>query len=271
MNRPGNPMPPSAEHTTVVVGQEHGQPRPEEENALTVPTAAERMRTLVEGNSSALLVIPGLDGADPFGMMPSERTVTEEGDIVLCLAPDSPAVRAATHAEDDELTAVLEITDVAPVAVRHRVRARAWVAGWLTPIRDGRPGQLRLEVGEAAVDDLRGSDPVEPDEFAAASADPFATHEAELLQHLAAAHGGQLDWLCALIGGRDGQCAAPNGAVPVALDRFGLRVRFHRDGHTYDARFDFPAPVVSHRELRCAMNALFGAARDAAGPAAGEA
>jgi hypothetical protein len=271
MNRPGNPMPPSAEHTAAVVGEEHGQPRPEEENAPTVPTAAERLRTLVEGNSSALLVIPGLDGADPLDMLPSERTVTEEGDIVLCFSPNSPAVRAATHAEDDELSAVLEITDVAPVAVPHRVRARAWVAGWLTPLRDDRPGRLRLEVGEAAVDDLWGADPVEPDEFAAARPDPFAIHEAELLQHLAAAHAGQLDWLCALVAGRDGRCAAPGGAVPVALDRFGLRLRFSGDGHAFDARFDFPVPVADHRQLRRAMNALLDSARDAAGHARGEA
>ncbi len=271
MNRPGNPMPPSAEHTTTVVGEQHGQPRPEEEKALTMPTAAERLRTLVEGNSSALLVIPGLEGADPFGMTPFERAVTEEGDIVLCLAPDSPAVRAATHAEDDELTAVLEFTDIAPVAVRHRIRAHAWVAGWLTPVPDGRPGRLRLEFGEAGLDDLWGIDPVEPDEFAAAAADPFASHEAELLQHLATAHGGQLDWLCALVGGRNGHCAAPYGAVPVALDRFGLRVRFSGEGHTFDARFDFPAPVADHRQLRRAMHALFDTARDAAGRASGEA
>ncbi|MCQ4044208.1 DUF2470 domain-containing protein [Streptantibioticus rubrisoli] len=235
-----------------------------------MPTAAERLRTLVEGNSSALLVIPGLDGADPLDMVPSERTVTEEGDVVLCLPPNSPAVRAATHAEADELSAVLEITDVAPVAVAHRVRARAWVAGWLTPLRDGRPARLRLEVGEAAVEDLWGADPVEPDEFAAALPDPFAAQEAELLQHLAAAHGGQLDWLCALVSGRDGRCAAPGGAVPVALDRFGLRVRFGGDGHVFDARFDFPTPVADHGELRRTMHALFDSARDAAGQPRGE-
>ncbi|MEU1624625.1 DUF2470 domain-containing protein [Streptomyces sp. NPDC020096] len=230
-----------------------------------MPTAAERMRTLVEGNSSAVLVIPGLDGADPLSMLPSERSVAEEGDIILRFPVDSPAVRAATHAEDDELAAVLEITDVAPVAVCHRVRGRAWIAGWLTPAPDGRqPGRLRLEVGEASVDDLWGADPVEPDEFATARADPLATHEAELLQHLAAAHGGQLGWLCALIGGRDGHCAAPLGAVPVALDRFGLRVRFSADDGVFDARFDFPAPVVDHGQLRRAMHGLFDTARDAA-------
>ena len=74
---------------------------------------------------------------------------------------------------------MLEITDVAPVAVPQRVRGRAWIAGWLTAVRSAqradyarliaeqhpeRPSAdvawmlLRLEVGEAYVDDLWGAE-----------------------------------------------------------------------------------------------------------------
>ncbi|CCB78007.1 MULTISPECIES: hypothetical protein [Streptomycetaceae] len=256
-----------------------------------MPSAAERVRTLVEGNSSAVLVIPGAFPAPAEPMMPAERVHGADGEVWLRFAPDSPAVRAATHAAGDEVTAVLELTDVAPVAVAHRIRGRAWVAGWLTPPRGrAEPGWLRLEVGEASVDDLWGVGQVEPEEFAAAAADPLAAREAEVLQHLAASHAEQVGWLCALTGGA---CAVPRRAVPLALDRFGLRVRFTTgrggtavggaaDGGTtgaggaadrgttvggadgvFDARFDFPRPLTGPGELPRALHALFEAAREA--------
>lgn len=61
--------------------------------------------------------------------MPLSRSVGPDGDLFLELPADSPAVRASAHAQDDELTAVLEITDVAPVSVPHRIRGRVRVSG----------------------------------------------------------------------------------------------------------------------------------------------
>jgi hypothetical protein len=48
-------------------------------------------------------------------------------------------------------------------------------------------------------------------------------------------------------------------AVPLALDRFGLRVRLTGE-QGFDARFDFPEPVRDITELRRAMHTLFEAA-----------
>ncbi len=272
MFRPGNPVPHGGDRTAVAVGsrapREHGQPRPEVEDPPRLPTAAERARTLVEGNSSALLVIPGLDGVEPYLMAPLERAVDPDGEVSLLLPAESPASRAALHAVDDELVAVLEITDVAPVAVAQRIRGRAQVAGWLTADRDrGRTGRLRLEVGEVFVDDLWGAGSVEPDEFARAAADPLAGHETELLQHLAAAHGDRLALLARLLDGHPGRWTNPRGAapVPVALDRHGLRVRFTGADGPFDARFEFPSPVHGVTGLRGAMRGLFDAARDSCG------
>jgi hypothetical protein len=248
------------------------------------------------------LSIPGVEDLDETGLSaPVCRTVTPDGDVLLLVPGDSAAARAAAHAQDDDLTAVMEITDVAPVSVPHRIRGRAWVAGWLTPVRNeeraraamllaerhpvgellgigealqpepapglyGRPAwmMLRLEVGEAAVDDLWGAEPVEPDEFTAAAPDPLVAHEAELLQHLHSAHGEQVRGLCALLGDRSQQlCGAREQAVPVALDRFGLRVRFtDSDQRSFDARFDFPEPVRDVAGLRHAMHTLFEAAAE---------
>ncbi|KUL35174.1 hypothetical protein ADL22_28060 [Streptomyces sp. NRRL F-4489] len=262
----------------------------------------------------ASLEIPGVEDPDPLGLSaPVCRTVAPEGDVLMLLPGDSAAARAAAYAQDDDLPAVMEITDVAPVSVPHRVRGRAWVAGWLTPVRteqraraamllaerhpvgellgigealapdagpdaghQGRPAWalLRLEVGEGAVDDLWGAEPFEPDDFAAAAPDPLVAHEAELLQHLHSAHAEQVRGLCALLGERGGAvCGRRDQAVPLGLDRFGLRVRFVQgagggtrggdgDGgrRVFDARFDFPEPVRDVAELRRALHALFDAA-----------
>lgn len=198
--------------------------------------------------------------------MPLATSVGPDGDLFLELPADSPAVRTATHAEDDELTAVLEITDVAPVSVPHRIRGRAWVSGRLTAVPGlSGPGRmtLRLETGEAYVDDLWGAEEVGPEAFRDAAPDPLIGYEAELLQHLHTAHGEQLASLCGLLGERTkGRCPAHlPSVVPLALDRHGLRLRLCEDrGQCYDVRFEFPAPVRDADELRDAMYTLFEAA-----------
>lgn len=249
---------------------EGDQPRPVED--VQQPSGAERVRTLVESSVSAMLTIPGMEVRDDeLGAgTPEARTITRDGDVILLVPADSPAALAAAYAQDDDLTAVMEITDVAPVAVPHRIRGRAWVAGWLTAVRneeraaaarllaESHPAgpaagtawvMLRLEVGEAYVDDLWGTEHVEPDDFAAATPDPLVRHEAELLQHLASAHAEQVQALC--------PCGAEELAVPLALDRYGLRVRFSEGERCFDARFDFPEPVTDLAQLKHAMHALF--------------
>ncbi|TVL93177.1 DUF2470 domain-containing protein [Streptomyces sp. SAJ15] len=244
--------------------------------------------------------IPGIEEVDELGgSEPAARAVTLNGDILLLVPGRSAAARAAAHAQADDVVCVMEITDVAPVSVPHRIRGRAWVAGWLTTVRDeeraacamllaeqhpvgevlalapedapapGHPGParptwtlLRLEVSEACVDDLWGAEHADPEELAEAAPDPLAAHEAELLQHLHAAHSEQVSGLTALLGPRAARSAHGRPPVPVALDRFGLRVRFTgADGRPFDARFDFPEPVRDICELRRAMHMLFAGVR----------
>lgn len=253
------------------VRSDRGQPRPSGLEIARMPSAAERTRTLVQSTCSAVLLIPGLIGTYPDQLMPDARTVGPDGEVFLVLPADSPAVRAATHAQHDELSAVLELTDVAPVSVPNRIRGRAWLSGWLTCVPGvAEPGRmlLRLELGELSVDDLWGTETVEPEQFTQALADPLVTHEAELLQHLASGHGDQVRGLCTLLGDRESAAwDAYSSAVPVALDRFGLRVRFtRRQGggtpadRSFDARFEFPEPVRDIMELRTEMHRLFEAA-----------
>lgn len=331
MFRPGTPLPGA--------DTEGDQPRPMEDGARH-PTAAERVRTLVESSVSADLSIPGAEPTRHPAPSPLEqlaqfdesaqlghngqqiRAVTREGDVVLLVPASSQSAQLALRAQDDEVTAVLELTDVAPVAVPHRVRGRTWVGGWLTAVRAderaeyarllaGRGSQegectdeftperasepapaepagdepagiattaggpavlLRLEVGEAYVEDVWGCAQVEPEDFAAARPDPLAVHEAELLQHLAEAHQEQLRGLCVLLD-RDGPCCrAGTRVVPLSLDSYGLRVRlWDAEGlpapsggerGCVDARFEFPEPVGDVVQLRRAMRRLFAAAED---------
>ncbi|WP_241265753.1 DUF2470 domain-containing protein [Streptomyces boncukensis] len=221
-----------------------------------------------------MLTIPGIEprAGEAGAGSPEVRAVTPEGDVIALVPADSPAAQAAAYAQDDDITTVMEITDVAPVSVPHRIRGRAWVAGWLTAVRNEQraacakllgeaapsgmpPGtawlMLRLEVGEAFVDDLWSAEHVEPDDFVAARPDPLVRHEAELLQHLGAAHADQVRGLCA--------CRTDEHVAPLALDQYGLRVRFWDDDaqRCADARFEFPERVRTVAELRRAMHALF--------------
>jgi hypothetical protein len=256
------------------------------------PSAAERARTLVEGNSSAVLDIPGARAAGWDGAVPAARAVLPGGEVLLLVPRACPVLRPDRRGRREDLACVLEVTDVAPVSVARRVRGRVWVSGWVAPAPDGaraafdgvpterqaagealalvdagaaqgRWSVLRLEVGEALVDDLFGAGHVEPEEFAAARPDPLAVHEAELLQHLAAAHGAELLALRGLLGERGAAAGEGLRAVPVALDRFGLRVRFGAGTRVFDARFEFPEPAGCQDALRRAMHRLFAAARGA--------
>ncbi|MGD9484258.1 DUF2470 domain-containing protein [Streptomyces sp. TRM70308] len=286
MFRPGSPVPGARDEAGT------DQPRPVEESAGR-PGAAERVRTLVESSVSARLSIAGAESSGA-ATTSTARAVTPRGDVIVLVSADSPVARAAVHAPGGDVAAVMEITDVAPVSVPHRIRGRAQVAGWLTAspvgahdaareaaaalLREREPYgplpfgpdrvMLRLEFGEAVVEDLWGEGHVEPEEFAAARPDPLAAHEAELLQHLASAHGDQVLALCALLGERAERCAAGLRGVPLALGRFGLRVRYCPTGPTaapgasaaFDAHFPFPEAVTDVAQLRHAMHGLFDAA-----------
>ncbi|WP_338675458.1 DUF2470 domain-containing protein [Streptomyces sp. SCSIO 30461] len=294
MSRPhGIPLPSahrSSDHSnksvTAYDDDEQGQPRPRE--GAQQPTKAERVRTLVEYNASVFLTLPGARDHGPGSWEPAARTVAPDGDVVLLVPWDSPTARAAAYAQDDDLTCVMEITDISPVAVRQRVRGRAWLAGWLTAARgedrdhciellaerhpvgavlesDGeQPAWIpvRLEVGEISLDDLWGAGCVDPERLAGAQPDPIARHETDLLQHLHSAHADQVRTLCTLLGGRPGTDPAElRDVAPLALDRFGLRVRLTgADGGLLDARLDFPEPVEDIAGLRQAMHTLFAAA-----------
>ncbi|MDI2132094.1 DUF2470 domain-containing protein [Yinghuangia seranimata] len=237
------------------------------------PAAATRARTLAGHAASAVVELPGALGEGQ--VVPAARAVEPDGSVLLLLPPE---VGAAVLTARDDVAAVLHLVDVAPVAVPQRVRAHCWIAGWLSaptgaelaeatarlaaagrePALLTRAGQrsgavVRLEPGEVLVDDLWGAEHVEPDEYADAAPDPLAEDEAELLQHLSAGHGAELERVCRLAG-----AAVPGDrVVPVVLDRHGLRLRCVGADRTVDVRFEFDAPVSDAAELGEALRTLF--------------
>lgn len=268
------------------------------------PEPAERVRTLLSANASTALQIPGVDLPGP-ACAPAAHALTPDGDLLLLAPSHAPAARAARSASSaagahGELAAMLELTDVSPVAVPNRIRGRAWLTGWLTevpaarrhtralefaeqhPVEElldldapERPAEgggtpqahwrlLRLELAEASIDDLWGTGTVEPDELATAEPDPLAAQEADLLHHLSETHQGQVEELSALLPPtqRTRLRRWSPRARPIALDRFGLRVRYlSRRGGALDVRFDFPSPASGPQQLRAALHQLFQQAR----------
>ncbi|MEV4612670.1 hypothetical protein AB0K43_08715 [Kitasatospora sp. NPDC049258] len=255
----------------------------------TAPTAAERARTILQFASSVVVDVPGIDLVNRPGIPPLVTCAgLPDGAVAVLVETSSPLYRVVALSRNEEVPAELEAVDVAPVAVPQRIRARAHAHGRLTllppegterierieQLFPHRPaaghGLLRLELDHLAVEDLWGSDCcVDLAAFARAEPDPVAADEASLLQHLSAAHPEQL----ALLGARaldrpsgrhawPGPVGALDSVQPVALDRFGLRVRLIGTGsELLDARFEYHHPVAGPEELPEAMHRLFAGLR----------
>ncbi|MER5636147.1 DUF2470 domain-containing protein [Kitasatospora sp. NPDC002227] len=241
----------------------------------TRPSAAERARTLVAHASSVVLDLPGIDLAERPGIPPlASCAVLPDGALAVLVERSSPLHRITSLSRAEEIPGELDVIDVAPVPLPHRIRARLGAQGRigrlpagpreLNRLFPGRPqgshALLRLDLDHLAVEDLWGSECcVDLAAFAAATPDPVAAEEAGLLQHLAASHPEQLDRLAAqALDHPDGPGPFPVTAVrPVALDRYGLRVRLIGDRHVTDARFDFHRPLTAPEQLPDAMHRLF--------------
>src|SRR4051812_21380694 len=101
------------------------------------PTAAERIRSLLDSESS-LDVVATCRRVQLIG----RHSVTPGGRLCLLLPTDSMLALELASA-DGRLPATVEITDVAAIAMRTRVRARVSLTGTLTGISgtpDGIPG-----------------------------------------------------------------------------------------------------------------------------------
>ena len=238
--------------------------------------APERART-VAGRTPAALCVRGLPAGRPLA-----HATTASGTTYV-LVPTGGEVDTALAGRDD-FTAVLMVSDRAPLPLRDPLRAQVWLSGWLAPVypaarraavlafAETRPvgplldvGRgvtlLRLDVAEVVLREGGRCTEVGPQALAQARPDPLAAVEAPVLQHLDRDHPEVLDLLRSRIPAGD---LGPRDVVrPLGLDRFGFRLRIERPVGHRDLRVPFARPLTCAGQLPAATGQLVCAARAA--------
>ena len=212
------------------------------------PSAAERLRSLLCSASSLDIIAAGrrvslLDG----------HAVDEAGTLSIDVPADSAL---ALDLSDGPLPALIEITDVSPVAMRNRVRARATLAGGLRPV-GGTTTIFDMAAADITERDITTY--VSPAEFAAAAPDLLASREAALLCHLVDAHADLVSWLSRLVPVE--RLHGVTRVHPLHLDRFGIVLRLEFPSHDRDVRLPFGQPVVTVEDAPSRMLELLARAR----------
>ncbi|GHF40807.1 DUF2470 domain-containing protein [Streptomyces griseosporeus] len=221
------------------------------------PAAADRARSVLAAAWSCAVTADGV--REEFV---GAHTVTEDGRVLLDVPEDSALRAVSLCAPRGEASAVLEFADVAPVPVRHRIRARLWLAGSFAPEAD----RLAFRATRIALRRPSGMAVVDLDDFAAAAPDPLATAEARLLTHLADVHPDAVERLTRLI-----EPDSLHGAVrvrPLAVDRHGLTLRIERARAHGDVRLPFHAPADDIAQLTERIHVLLAQAAATACPRA---
>ncbi|MEV3988468.1 DUF2470 domain-containing protein [Streptomyces sp. NPDC049837] len=205
-----------------------------------VPSSAEHVRSVLARAVSLTLTTEGRQ-YDLIGA----HAVDRKGRVTLHPPAESPLAAHAACAPRGALAALMEFTDIAPISVRDRVRAKVALSGWLTPAGPPDDNRLRLDTARATLttvtDTATHTVDVGLDELARAEADPLAVDEAAMLTHLADAHQDVVTRLTRLAGPR-----LPHGVVrvqPLALDRYGITLRCEYATNHRDVRILFPAPA----------------------------
>ncbi|MFD6967532.1 DUF2470 domain-containing protein [Streptomyces sp. NPDC059979] len=221
------------------------------------PTLAEQTRSVLARAVSLTVTTNGLR-YDLVGL----HTVDARGQVRLRLPADSLPAAHVACAPRGALAALVEFTDIAPTAVRDRVRARVTLSGWLT--RAGRESatdeiDLRLDTARATLETQGETVAIGLDELVLAEPDPLAVDEGSLLTHLTDAHQDAVTGLTRL--------ADPwllRGVVrilPVALDRHALTLRCEYARNQRDLRLPFPAPLRDASQVGEQIQHLLVAAR----------
>lgn len=257
--------------------------------APPVPTPAERARTLA-GRARHAAVIGEPEQSDGvLRAAPTLHHVPATGAATLQFPDDHALVLAARERGDALLPVMLELSDVAPVAVRRPVRGLLWVSGRLRvlPLRVARRAALRiaaeqpderlLDVGHGetllrleptmvVLSDAEGTEALAPTAVAAAAPDPVAATGDAWLAHLAAAHANTLS---ALVPRLPIRLRRPgNRIAPLGVDRHGLRLRIESEdpeATDHDVRLPFAAPLSCPGQLGEAVRALIGCTDEGSG------
>jgi hypothetical protein len=215
------------------------------------PTAAERLRSLLRTASSLDVVA----GGRRVSLMDS-HLVDADGVLRIGVPADSAL---ALDLQCGPLPTRIEITDVAPIAMRDRVRARAVLDGRLNVSALDSSPVARLDLGAAELTECGTTEPVDPAQFAAAAPDLLASRESALLCHLVDAHADMVAWLSRLVPTR--RLHGVRRVHPLRLDRFGIVLRLEFPSTDRDARLPFARPLRTVEEAPSRMLELLARAR----------
>ncbi|GGR69455.1 DUF2470 domain-containing protein [Streptomyces roseolus] len=222
--------------------------------ALPQQTAAEQVRSVLARAVSLSLTLDGRT-YDLLGA----HTVGARGRITLHPPADTPLSDRLSRTPLGGLDARIDLTDIAPTALRDRVRARVALTGRLAPATPGDLGSLRLDLARATLRTGAGVQEVAPGAYTLAAPDPLALEEAALLTHLADAHADLVSDLVVLAGSR-----LPHGvvrALPLAIDRHAVSLRCeYGEGHC-DLRLLFPGEARDAAEAGDMVRRLLTAPR----------
>ncbi|MDL9947396.1 DUF2470 domain-containing protein [Gordonia sp. ABSL11-1] len=234
------------------------------------PSDAELIQTACRRVSGATLAV---EGAEPT---PVNVVHLFESQAFVLVPTDGDAMLLAGESADG-VTAMVEITDCAPIDLRERVRSLIWLNGHLHPVPanlerdlaleivsehpdDGLLdighgySMLRLQIDSAVIATASGAASVPAPELAGALPDPFWEYESDWIAHLDADHADVIGQLA-----RKLPRQLRNGRVrPLGLDRFGIRFRIEGPGGDSDVRLPFPRPVNDVYELSQALRSLAG-------------
>lgn len=207
-------------------------------------TPAERARTILAAADTLTLTLTTTGARmrlDCVGLY----AVDAASRLILLDPADARLTAALATAPHSGLAAYAEFTDIAPVVVRDRVRARLAFSGRLA---NAGPDTLVFRPARAAFSEDDAVHVLDMTELAAAAPDPLAGVEAELLSHLDTGHADLLLQLAEQIG------RAHLGDVvdirPVRLDRRGLVLRLeHEEREHEDVRVTFHTPAVGPHEV----------------------
>lgn len=215
---------------------------------MTEPTPAERLRSLLCSASSLDIIAGGrrmslLDG----------HAIDDAGHLTIEVPADCAL---ALDLSDGPLPAIIEITDVSPVAMRNRIRSRATLAGGLRPTAST---TTHFDLAAADLTECGTTVHVAPKEFASAQPDLLADREAALLCHLVDAHADMVSWLSRLVPVE--RLHGVTRVYPLRLDRHGIVLRLEFPGADRDVRLLFGQPVVAVEDAPSRMLELLARAR----------
>jgi hypothetical protein len=246
--------------------------------ALSVPTAAERARTVATRAAAAVCVA----GRDPS--RPLAHATTRAGQVLVLVPADGEVAAALDAAPARDVSALLMVSDRAPVPLRDPVRATLWLSGWLTPVPEadrraaavafaevrpeealldvgGAASLLRLDLAEVVLREGPGCAEISPAGYAGARPDPLVDVEERMLRHLDDDHPEVLALLGSAVARTRLRAGAGETVRPLGIDRFGYRLRIEGGGGSRDVRVPFARPLTCPGQVNAATSQLLCALR----------